>query len=185
MNVRKAQVGDATAIRAVQVASIRGLCSRDYTPEQIEHWLRKPLAAYFKAIQSKVVLVAESGAGVVGFGQIDLSAGLIQALYVHPDHARKGVGTLLLTSLEREAWSGQVPQLVLCSTLNAVGFYRSQDYIEIGPETTPLADGTSLPRVRMKKVLFTKLESANHQPMAERVLASLRCDDAMRRRSAR
>ncbi len=184
LKTRAGQVQDAAAIRNLHQASIRRLCSGHYTPEQIERWTNRPVEAYEKAIQDYTVLVAEFQGELVGFGQMDLQAGLIHAIYVHPDYARRRIGSLLLMFLECAALQAKLERLTLASTLNAVEFYRAQDYTEIGPDTNVLPDGTGLPCVRMEKVLFRKIEFASGQTVAERVRLLLQSDDHAARRIA-
>lgn len=54
--------------------------------------------------------------------------GEVRAVYVHPDHARRGVGTALLSELERRARKRGFEALVLTASLNAVPFYEHRGY---------------------------------------------------------
>lgn len=56
------------------------------------------------------------------------TAGEVRAVYVHPNHARQGVGTALLDELERRARRRGFDSLVLTASLNAVPFYEHHDY---------------------------------------------------------
>jgi hypothetical protein len=103
---------------------------------------------------------------------------------VHPDYARRKVGSLLLCFLEGEASSADLRRLSANVSLNAVGFFRAHDYVLCDPTSMPLPDGTSLPGVKMEHRLFRKLEFASDQSLTDRVLTSLRCDDGFSRRHA-
>ncbi|UIP00864.1 GNAT family N-acetyltransferase [Halobaculum sp. CBA1158] len=84
---------------------------------------------------------ADSPGRVVGFGTLvpdsrdylddDAGvdpAGAVEAVYVHPDHAGAGVGSLLLSDLEREARDRGLASLGMHASLNAVGFYERHGY---------------------------------------------------------
>jgi hypothetical protein len=51
-NIRRAEVRDAETIRHLYQASIRGQGSKDYSPEQIESWINRPLEAFEQDIQN-------------------------------------------------------------------------------------------------------------------------------------
>jgi len=108
---------------------------------------------------------------------LDVKTGQIRAIYVHPDHALKGVGSKLLRSLRRQAFKEDLPQLIVKATLNAVAFFRAHGFTDVGPDTIELADGTCLPCVLMELQVYQPLEFTADQSIADRVLISLRCDD--------
>ena len=56
------------------------------------------------------------------------ATGEVRAVYVHPDFARRGVGSALLAELERRARDRGFETLVLTASLNAVPFYEHRGY---------------------------------------------------------
>ncbi len=183
-NIRGAVLGDAEKLRDVYVASIRGLCSHHYTEVQIAHWTNRPANAFEQDIQNTIVCVCEFQNSLIGYGQIDLQAAAIPAVYVHPDFVRRGVGSLLFCFLECEASSADIPRLNAKVPLNAVPFFCAHDYAEIGPTAIALPDGTSLAGVDMAHQLFQKIEFADDQSFTDRVLTCLQCDDGISRMHA-
>jgi putative acetyltransferase len=151
--IRRARDEDALKIRNVHVASIRTLCARDYTPEQIAAWIANiRLAGYRQAMrEGEVMFVAERGPRIAGFSGI--LADEVRAVYVHPRFIRRGVGSLLLRAAEDEARARRVEALRLNASLTAVPFYRSQGYEERRAGWHPLPSGVLLPCVRMTKRL--------------------------------
>ena len=71
----------------------------------------------------RFVIVAEHKTIPVGFGTLDLSIGEILQLYVSPEYARKGVGTLILDDLLMVAKSAGLHEIRLLASLNAKDFY--------------------------------------------------------------
>ena len=175
-NIRPAELGDAERIRQLYQASIRGLGVSHYTPEQIDHWSNRPIAAFAQDIQNTLAVVCEFENRIIGYAQIDLQAASVEAIYVHPDYARRKVGSLLFCFLECSASSDDLPRLSANVSLSAVEFFRSHGYNELGPTDIPLSDGISLPGVKMEHVFFQKIEFASDQSLTDRVLTSLRCD---------
>jgi len=80
-------------------------------------------------------------------------AAKIRAFFVHPDWARQGVGSLILTACERAAADAGFTRLEMGATLTGVPFYRARGYHESGQLAVPLPGGESLAIVRMEKSL--------------------------------
>ena len=76
----------------------------------------------------------------------------IRAFFIHPDHARKGVGRAILTRCEDEARAYGFRELELMSTLPGIEFYKSCGYTERGTFALDLA-GVKLELVPMHKEL--------------------------------
>ena len=129
--VRVAEISDSAAVRDVHVRSIRELCSRDYTPQEIANWTgRQTLERHEKFIQEDWFYVAERDGEVAGFGHLSRQPGEdgtmeVMALYVSPDHTHAGVGSQLLKTIERKARECGGIGLRVQSTLTAVGFYEA------------------------------------------------------------
>src|SRR5439155_22185648 len=127
MTIRPANAADAQAILHVHTDAIHLLCAADYSPEQLAGWSQWP--GYENWLQRKLfdgdtVLVAEGASGdVVGFAE--RAGEEVRAVYVHPLHARRGVGSMLLRHLEQSAVAEHLNHLWLDSSLTAEAFYRS------------------------------------------------------------
>jgi len=109
--IRRAEERDAENIRRLYQASIQGLCLNQYSPEQIGRWINRPLDAFARDIQNTLVILCEFQDEPIGYGQMDPQAGTILAIYVHPDFARRNIGSLLFCFMECEAWSADLPRL--------------------------------------------------------------------------
>ncbi len=78
-------------------------------------------------------------------------AAKIRAFFVHPDWARRGIGTMILDACEAAAKEAGFKRLEMGATLSGIPFYRAKGYAAIENATAPLADGESLRIVRMCK----------------------------------
>ena len=130
--LRRALVSDREAIRDLHTSSIRTLCRDFYSAEQIEAW-----SGFLKPESYRLILedtgrhvwVAEVSGALAGFGQLNPVSRELEALYVHPDHAGRGIGRALLSHLEGLARKAGVASLRLTATLNAVPFYERSGWV--------------------------------------------------------
>ena len=78
-------------------------------------------------------------------------AAKIRAFYVHPDWARRGIGSKILELCENAARAEGFTRFEMGATLTGVPLYSRHGYVEIERFGLPLADGESLAVVRMTK----------------------------------
>jgi putative acetyltransferase len=126
--IRRATPADAEQITPVHVASIRTLCAKDYTQEQIDAWAGWKSPEKYRAAMAagEIFFVAEVDGRVVGFAV--LHGDEVKAVYIHPDYVGSGLGRRLLDAVEAEARTCGVELLQLTSTLTSVGFYKACGY---------------------------------------------------------
>jgi GNAT superfamily N-acetyltransferase len=113
----------------IQIRAIREICSSHYTKEEIRAWseVLKP-GRYKKAISTGAFFVAVNGEAIVGFSNLNLQSGLVEAVYVDPEYVGLGAGMKLLQSLENVASNSGLNLLHLSASLNAVAFYERAGY---------------------------------------------------------
>jgi putative acetyltransferase len=146
VRIRDARPGDADAIRAVHRASILELGTEAYSEEQVRAWAAGVEAADYDVTDDDYrFVVAETGGDVVAFGSLRVrppegvdrlgpkaSRNAVDAevtgAYVHPEAARDGVGTAVLSTLESRAVEAGVDRLGLKASRNAVPFYEARGY---------------------------------------------------------
>jgi hypothetical protein len=78
-------------------------------------------------------------------------AAKVRAIFVHPDHARKGLGSLILAHVEAAARAAGFRHYEMGSTLTGVPLYTLKGYVPIEEIAVPLHNGESLPIVKMTK----------------------------------
>jgi len=75
----------------------------------------------------------------------------VRAIFVHPDFARRGLGSLILARVEAEAAAAGFTRYEMGSTLTGVPLYRLKGYVEVERIDVPLHNGEALPVVKMIK----------------------------------
>ena len=78
-------------------------------------------------------------------------AAKVRAIFVHPDFARQGLGSLILKTVEDEARAAGFRRFEMGSTLTGVPLYRLRGYVEVERVSVPLRNGEVVPVVRMSK----------------------------------
>jgi GNAT superfamily N-acetyltransferase len=177
--LRKAVPDDIEDLRKLIEASVRGLQIRDYSPAQIEGALTSVYGVDTRLIADGTYFAVEdrqSGSSQIvacgGWsrrktlyggdqyaGREDAlldparDAAKIRAFFVHPDWARRGLGTMILEACERAAVAAGFTRLEMGATLSGVPFYRAQGYAEVERESVLLGNGELLPIVKMAKRL--------------------------------
>jgi GNAT superfamily N-acetyltransferase len=128
-------------------------CANAYTPEQLEEWTGGAVSVAFANAVEDRFYVAMVGGRVTGTGMINLTTGKIDAIFVHPDFMRRGIGTAMVAHLEALARDEGLRQVMLDSTLNAAPFYRRAGFE--GETVTPYRStrGLSMDCVPMTKRL--------------------------------
>jgi GNAT superfamily N-acetyltransferase len=177
--LRLATEADIPALHALIEASVRGLQAGDYTPAQIEGALGTVLGLDTQLIADRTYFLAESldqnskqrsCAGCGGWSKrktlfgadrgpgrapefLDpaIDAAKVRAIFVHPDYARRGLGSLILATVENAAREAGFRRFEMGSTLTGVPLYRLKGYVEVERIAVPLWNGESLPVLKMVK----------------------------------
>jgi GNAT superfamily N-acetyltransferase len=80
-------------------------------------------------------------------------AARIRAFFVHPESARRGIGSMILKACETAAIAAGFTRLEMGATLTGVPFYLAKGYRVVEEIAVPLPDGEALPIVRMEKTV--------------------------------
>lgn len=180
-HIRCATTSDIPALTALIDLSVRGLQAKDYSPTQIDLALKTVYGVDTQLIADGTYFVVEatlangSGRVLAGCGgwskrktlfggdawtrrENDLlnparDAAKIRAFFVHPEWARRGIGTMILDACEAAAREAGFGRCEMGATLTGVPFYRSKGYAELEWIEVPLPRGESLPIIRMAKSL--------------------------------
>jgi GNAT superfamily N-acetyltransferase len=80
-------------------------------------------------------------------------AARVRAMYCHPDHARRGVGRLILGRCEQAAAAAGFSRVELMSTLAGEPLYCACGYREIARIAPTPRDGVTVPLIHMGKTL--------------------------------
>jgi len=166
--IRRAADADAGRLRTMQERSLRALGRSFYAADLIDRFIRqvgtmdaKVLAEghYFLAVDTSGAVVASGGwsrlqPGYVGPGETAGSAAAeptVRAVYVDPDHARRGLGSAIMRQVEADAVAAGIRMLHLAATLSGIGLYERLGYARGRRRSLVLPDGTPFPVVEMHK----------------------------------
>jgi len=78
-------------------------------------------------------------------------AAKIRAFFIHPDWARRGVGSLILQACEDAAKSAGFTRYEMGATLTGAKLFGVKGYVAIRPISIPLVNGEVLPVIHMEK----------------------------------
>jgi len=78
-------------------------------------------------------------------------AAKIRAFFVHPEFARRGIGSIILEACENAAQAAGFTRFEMGATLTGVPLYKARGYVALEDLEVPLANGETLPIVRMEK----------------------------------
>ena len=170
---RPAAPADIPTLHALIDASVRELSRGFYTEAQIESALRYVFGPDTQLIADGTyyVVPAREGFAAAGgwskrrtlFGGDQMKGTVdslldpatdparIRAFYVHPAHARQGLGRLLLEHCAAAARAAGFHRLELMSTMPGVPLYTAMGFIPIEESPLTMPDLVVLPMVRMGK----------------------------------
>jgi GNAT superfamily N-acetyltransferase len=179
IRIRQARMAEIPALQKLIEASVRGLQTEDYTPQQIEGALKTVFGVDSQLVEDGTYLVAEAVGG--GEGESDYAgcggwskrktlygsdhwtgredallnpekdAAKIRAFFIHPNWARRGVGSLLLEACEAAARAAGFGRFEMGATLTGAKLFGVKGYVAVKPISVPLVNGEFLPVIHMEK----------------------------------
>lgn len=174
--IRKAALSDRAAIQQLIAESARGLSRDDYSEQQIEGAIRTVFGVDTNLILDGTYFVADNDGELIGCGgwsrrrrlfggdqyvtrdaaELDpkTEAAKIRAFFIHPDHARKGIGRAILQACEDAARAAGFQALELMSTLPGIKLYQSCGYEGTARIELEVGEGLTIGLVPMKKALL-------------------------------
>ena len=176
-SIRKALRSDRAAIENLIRESVRGLSTEDYDARQIELSIRTVFGVDTELIDDETYFIAETETGeLAGCGgwskrrtlygashyaesrdsellDPEKEAAKIRAFFIHPDFARRGVGTLILDACEREARAHGFKSAEMMATLPGVKLYAARGYTGDEQVSVPVGENVDIICVKMRKNL--------------------------------
>jgi GNAT superfamily N-acetyltransferase len=176
-SLRLACDDDIPALEALIERSVRELQAADYSTAQMDGALGSVFGVDRQLIRDQTYFVVEENGALIASGGWSQRASLfgssaartaedalldplrdaarLRAFFVHPDHARRGLGRAILDACENAIRGAQFRAIELVATLPGVPFYQAFDYQTGERYEVPLANGLNLPVVRMSKNLVS------------------------------
>ena len=175
IQIRLAKLNEVPQLESLITASVRCLSADYYSTQQIESALLHVFGIDTQLIIDGTYFVAEIENQIVGCGgwskrktlfggdqaklnednllDPKIDPARIRAFFIHPDFARRGIGTLIIEACESAAHNAGFQQFELGATLSGVPMYQARGYHIIEEFTHILKDGVPFPLVRMGKTI--------------------------------
>lgn len=152
ISLRTARPDDLERLSALIALSYGKLYAGWYAPEVLAEALPKISAANPRLLESDTYFVAEENGEAIGCGGCSAEApgnrentagtGHIRHVAVHPDHLRKGVGSMIMQRVFETARAAGIKRLECLSSLQAEAFYSKQGFRKTGVVDIPFGDIT-------------------------------------------
>jgi GNAT superfamily N-acetyltransferase len=178
--IRPALEADLPVLRVLIEDSVRQLQADDYTSSQRESALATVFGVDTQLIADGTYLVVEYCSLEPPLSRIAVACGgwskrrtlygadqwtdrhddlldpvhdaaKIRAFFIHPDWARRGIGTLLLQACESAAKAAGFSRFEMGATLTGAKLFRARGYLPVRNLEVPLLNGESLPIIQMEK----------------------------------
>ena len=168
--------------------SARRLQAAYYSGAQIEEAIGGVFGVDRQLVRDGTYFVVEHGGRIVGCGGWSRRASLfggdvgrkredreldplkdparIRAFFVHPDWARRGIGSSIMPACEQAIGAAGFRRVVIVSTLAGEPLYAGFGYRPSERFAVELANGLELPVVRMERTLSGPVQ-APEKPQAE------------------
>ncbi|MDB5149826.1 MAG: family N-acetyltransferase [Mucilaginibacter sp.] len=175
ITTRLATFNDIPELQELIALSVRGLSINYYNKQQIESAIKYIFGVDTQLVTDGTYYVAEIDGITVGCGgwskrntlyggdqhkevgdpllDPEHDAARIRAFFVHPDYARRGIGSYIMNVCETAAQNNGFKSLQLGATLPGVPLYEVMGYKAMENIDQPMPDGVVLPLVKMFKVL--------------------------------
>jgi putative acetyltransferase len=129
VSLRPALPADAPVLAELFRASVAALAQEDYSEAQIDAWAATAddEAAFSQKLGHALTIVALRAGEIVGFASLK-GADVLDMLYVHPNAARKCVGTQLCEALEKLAAARKTILLKADVSDCAMGFFALRGF---------------------------------------------------------
>jgi GNAT superfamily N-acetyltransferase len=175
--IRNAILEDVDCLQQLITLSARGLNNGDYTPEQVESILNYVYGVDTQLIQDQTYFVVEAAGLFVGCGgwsrrktlyggdqhktdapdsllDPTVDSARIRAFFVHPEWARKGIGSQIMQACEEAARQAGFRSMELMATLTGEYLYTTFGFVTVGEEDVVLPDGNVMKVRPMRKPLL-------------------------------
>jgi GNAT superfamily N-acetyltransferase len=173
--IRLATFEDVPVLQQLIAASARGLSEGFYTPAQAESAIKYVFGVDSQLLMDGTYYQVETADEIIACGgwsrrntlfggdqhkEVEdpllnpaIDAARIRAFFVSPNHARKGIGRMLIDTCETAAKNYGFSKIELGATLPGVPLYEAMGYHAIERIDLHLPDGESIGIVKMEKQL--------------------------------
>ncbi len=135
MRIRRMYPTEAKRMAEIMRSSVRTLCTRDYSPAELEAWVpeKMDMKKFNASLLKSVSWVMADGNKIAGFANIERD-GYVNRLFTHPDYTGRGIASALLNTAAEWARKRGLKRIFLSSSKTAEGFYKKKGFRITGVE---------------------------------------------------
>jgi putative acetyltransferase len=151
MQLRTATANDVPQIIQLFEGTITTVNSKDYTTEQTTVWSSRgtDAAKWIAKISEQYFIILEEQTAIIGFASLTIS-GYLDFMYVHKDHQRRGIASMLLKNLEDKAHQLNIHEIISDVSITAKPFFMSKGFKVLAQQSVNL-DAVTLTNFKMRK----------------------------------
>jgi putative acetyltransferase len=144
---------DTEQVLDVYRRAIFGISFPEYGGDILKELASRSSEEFACLAKTRERFVAWAGNKIVGYTGLDKAKAILTECYVAPEAKGKHIGTLLVKKVEAEARKAGINKLSVLASLNAVGFYKSNGFIESKESVLRMGNGLSMRCLLMEKRL--------------------------------
>jgi len=131
--------------------TVRTINLADYSPEQVKAWAPDEIdhERWLTRLLDNYSIMMMEGETLCGFAELH-GGSHVHMMFVHKDHQRRGIASLLLADLEKIVHRLQETQLTADVSITALPFFKSQGFAVVEKQQIE-KDGQVLQNFEMKK----------------------------------
>ena len=155
--VRRFRESDAPAVANIIRRGLREVNGRDYPGEYIERCCQHfSVENIIRQAENGHMYVAESAGRILGTGTImpywgKETESIILSFYVLVEYIGRGIGRMIMDTLERDEFFLRAERVEVPSAIGAVGFYEKLGYV--GKDGGKTSDAEGLVRLEKRRTL--------------------------------
>lgn len=132
-NIKEVTLMDTEELQDILESSTRTRARSHYSSNDISKMISNSEKEFKNMVLKSEINIykVELNDSIVGFGGINLEYNVINCLYVRPQHADNGIGSLILRKLEKDSKKNNTNGVIVFSSLNATSFYRKNGYNKV------------------------------------------------------
>lgn len=155
IQIRYAQPADVPALADLYYQSVLTTAPQAYTPAQTAAWaaFATKLPQFQRFVLRVTTYVATRDDTIAGFAGIG-ATGHVASLYVHPNFARQGIGSLLMQRLVQHAQDHHLPRLYAEASEFSLGVFQKFGFTHYQTETVE-RQGVPFTRYLVERLLVS------------------------------
>ncbi|EAL8395373.1 GNAT family N-acetyltransferase, partial [Campylobacter jejuni] len=141
--LRKADIKDLNACLSLFEQSVKTLCAKDYTKDQICAWIKIDRQQWEEKFKYDEIFVYEKRGKIASFISVKQEQKLLDLLFTHPDFVRQGLAQNLLDFILKTYLHNEIYTF---ASLSAKDFFLKNGF-ELIRENKVIKEGQNLKKI--------------------------------------